>query len=254
VDDLVTAISDRAATATLRTGRVVGLTGAALTIDVGGGQYVDMPYLTAYVPILGDTVQILQQAGVNVVLDSLGGMPSDNVVYNPSFEVDSAGSTSITGWSKYTDPASTGTTTVKVDTATGWGPKDGTQWLELNHQTAGFVATHMYSALIQVQAGQRWSACAYCVSANEAGVDEPVMEVALAFHGGDTAYPADIVSTSTIQAINGPTGPQWVPVRAVTGNGVTVPFGASTMRVVLVTEEQGGSVYWDKVICRRVDA
>ncbi len=250
VADLAEVITDQPAAVSLRTGRVVGLNGAALTIDIGGGEYVDMPYLTAYLPILGDTVQILQQGGVNVVLDSFGGMPSDNVVYNPSFEIDSPGSTTITGWGKYTDPASLGTSTAKVDTATGWGPKDGTQWFEINHAATGFVGTHLYSDLIRVQPGQRWSASASVVSINEPGVDEPDMSVKLVFHAGSNSYPADVVASSTIQMVKGPTGPQWTPVRAVTGSGVTVPFGAANMRVVLVTEEQGASVYWDRVVCR----
>lgn len=236
----------------LRTGRLVGISGTALTVDIGGGEQVDMPYLDPYLPLLGDTVQVLQQGAVPLVLGAPAGMADDNVLANPSFEIDPPGST-VTSWTNYVDPASIGSATVTVDTATAWGPKHGVQWLEINHAIAGYVGNYQISEAIAVQPGQRWSAVGYAVSSVEGGSDQPTMSIRLTFYATAAGtYPTNVVSSDTLQIINGPTGPWWVPVRAITGTGTVVPDGVTAMRVVLVTETYGGSVYWDKILCRRL--
>jgi hypothetical protein len=256
VADLAEQISEgQAATgAFLRTGGLSGIAGTTLTVNVGGGQLVDMPYLDSYVPILGDVVQILQQGGVSLVIGASAAMATDNTLTNPSFELDGAGSTAITGWTAHQDVASVGSATMKVDTATGWGPKDGVQWLEINHGSAGYSGMYAVSDPVAVQPGQRWSAAGYVVSAVTDGGDEPDLSLWLAFFASSAGtYPTDLLSEERLQSINGPTGPGWVVVRAPTGTGTTVPDGATAMRVLLFTETWGGSVYWDKIVCRRVD-
>lgn len=242
----------QAASATLRTGRVVGLSGATITVDLGGQQLTDLPYLESYLPILGDPVQILSQGAVSLVIGATTGMPADNVLKNGSFELDAPGTIPPSFWT-YADGGGSGSATAKVDVATGWGPKDGAQWLEINHSSGTDSVTYVTSEAIPVNAGERWSASAYVVSTNDFGTDEPQLSVLLAWFADDSgAYPGDIISQDYVQVINGPTGPWWVPVRAVSGNGIPVPYGAGVLRVVIRSDLFGAAVYWDKVVCRRI--
>lgn len=240
--------------ASLRTGRLIGIGDSSLTVDVGGGQAVAMPYVDAYTPILGDRVQILQQGMVCVVFGATGGMPDDNAVTNPSFELDAPGTSPPQGWTRYFNPAGTSDSTVKTDVATGWGAKDGVRWLEVNHgATAGYAGIYAISTPIPVQPGQQWSASAYVISTITTGADQPKLSLKLAFYGSTVGtYPASVLQETLLQMVSGPTGPQWIPVRQVTGGGVTVPGGAGGMVVLLLTETWGGSCYWDKVVCRRL--
>jgi hypothetical protein len=240
--------------ASLRTGRLIAIGDSSLTVDVGGGQAVAMPYVDGYTPILGDRVQILQQGMVCIVVGSTGGMPDDNAVINPSFELDPAGTSPPQGWARYFSPAGTSDGTVKTDVASGWGAKHGTRWLEVNHGvTAGYAGIYVSSTPIAVQPGQQWSASAYAISTVETGADQPKLHLSLAFTATTAGtYPASVLQETPLQMIVGPTGPQWVPLREVSGDGVTVPGGCNGMMVVLLTETWGGSAYWDKVVCRQL--
>lgn len=252
--DLAATIADASDSgAVLRSGVLTAIVGTSVTVDIGGGQLVDMPYLGTYLPVLADQVSILQQGSVSLVLGAPAAMPTDNAITNPSFELDPPGSTSITGWTAYQDPASIGSASAKVDLATGWGPKDGTQWLEINHGSAGDSYLYVLSDPIAVNAGERWSAVGHAVSTFESGADEPLLSLYLAFFADEAAvYPGGLVSQERLQLISGPTGPWWIPVRAVAGAGTVVPDGCVTMRVLLRNDTFGGAVFWDKIIARRL--
>jgi hypothetical protein len=256
VTDLATVVADAAKNtgATLRTGRLLAIGDSTLTVDIGGGQALSMPFVDTYTPILGDRVQVLQQGMVCLAFGAAGGMPDDNQVFNPSFELDIPGTSPPQGWSVYFDPAGTSDSTVKTDFATGWGAKHGVRWLELNHGvTAGYAGIYVSSTPIAVQPGQQWSAAAYAISAIETGASEPTLQIRLAFLSSTSGtYPASVVQEVPLQIINGPTGPQWISLREIAGDGATVPVSAAAMTVVLFTQMWGGSVYWDKVVCRRL--
>lgn len=241
--------------ATLRIGTLTGIDGTTLTVTIGGAPVPAMPYGQSYTPILGDTVLVLQQAALNIVIDGIAGLPVTNAVTNPSFELDPAGSTTITGWSVHPNGAYPGTATVKVDVGTGWGPKDGLQWLEINHDTAGNANVVCSSDPIPVAAGQLWTAVGYTIFSAEGGLgsDTPAMAISLAWFADDTGvYPTDVLSEAEQQWINGPTGGTWVPVRAIRGYGAAAPEGATAMRVLLDTTLSSGAVYWDQIIARQL--
>jgi hypothetical protein len=240
--------------ASLRTGKLIGIGDSSLTVDIGGGQAVAMPYVDTYTPILGDRVQILQQGMVCLVFGAAGGLPDDNAVVNPSFELDPAGTSPPQGWTRYFSPAGTSDSTVKTDVASGWGAKDSVRWLEVNHgATAGYAGIYVTSTPIAVQPGQQWSASAYAISTITTGADQPKLHLSLAFTATTAGtYPASVLQETPLQMIVGPTGPQWIPLRAVTGSGTTVPGGCGGMMVVLLTETWGGSAYWDKVVARQL--
>ncbi len=253
--DLATVISQAANTgASLRTGRLIGIGSSTLTVDIGAGQALNVPFVDGYQPILGDRVQILQQGMVCLAIGACGGMPDDNAVINPSFELDAAGTTPPQGWTVYMDPAGTADSHAKTAVATGWGAKDGVRWLEIDHGvTAGYAGIYVTSTPIAVQPGQHWSASAYAISGTPAGTGEPTLHLRLAFMPSTVGtYPASVSLETPLQIINGPTGPQWIPVREVAGTGAVVPAGAGGMMVVLFTQIYGGSVYWDKIVARRL--
>lgn len=239
----------------IRSGTLTAIDGTSLTVDLGGGQFVDVPYLDAYIPILGDRVTLLQHGAVSLVIGAPAAMPADNAVTNPSFEADPAGTTPPTGWSVYNNGAYPGTASTKVDVGTGWGAKDGRKWLEINHETTGNANVVVSSDPIPVLPGQRWAAVAWTIFAAEGGLgsDTPAMAVSLAFFADDTGvYPTDVIAEAEQQFINGPTGGTWVPVRAIQGDGATVPDDCTAMRVLLDTTLSSGTVYWDKVIAREL--
>lgn len=254
--DLATSISQAGQTggAQLRTGQLVAIGDTTLTVDIGGGQALEMPYADPYIPILGDRVQVIQQGMVCLAIGAAGGMPDDNAVYNPSFELDTPGTSPPSGWSIYFSPSGTSDSHIKTDLATGWGAKHGVRWLEINHgATAGYAGIYVSSTPIAVQPGQQWSAAAYVISTIETGADQPTLHIRLAFTAATSGtYPTDVIQEIPLQIINGPTGPQWIPLRQISGGGAVVPAGAGGMMVVLITETWSGSVYWDKVVCRRL--
>lgn len=242
--------------ATLRIGALTGIDGTTLTVNIGGGLVTAIPYGQSYTPILGDNVLVLQQGALNVVVDGIAGLPDGNAVYNPSFEGDAPGATTVIGWTVYNNPAFTGTATVKVDVGTGWGAKDGRQWLEINHATGAAANLVISSAPIDVSPGQRWAAVGYTIFSAEGGLstDTPTMAVSLAFFvDAAGVYPTDVVSEAEQQWINGPTGGTWIPVRAIQGDGAVVPDGCTAARVLLDTTLSSGTVYWDQIIARRLD-
>lgn len=240
--------------ATLRTGRVLAIGAATVTVDIGGGQLVDMPYLDGYLPVLGDRVQALQQGAVTVVLDATAGPADDNVLVNPSFELDPPGAAGALSWTAYLEPSSIGTAAAKTQLATGWGGKGGSQWLEITQGGSGAATMTVYSEAIPVTPGQLWTAsAAVSALAADGGALQASMALVLAFFAATGGvYPTNMQSSARIQLLTGPTGPQWVTMRAISGAGTQVPAGAGAMRVLLQTTLSSEAVYWDRVVCRRL--
>ena len=237
----------------LRTGRVLGIGAATITVDIGSSQLVSMPYLDTYLPVLGDRIQAIQHGSVCVILGAVAGMPDDNVLVNPSFERDAPG-TAPTSWNTYLEPTSVGTATALTQLATGWGGKGGVQWLEILHGGSGSATITVSSEAISVQPGQVWTAsAAMSALSSDGGASQATAALSLAFFPtSGTNYPTGLISSTRIQLLTGPTGPTWVTMRDIGGTGTVVPGGATAMRVLLQTTLLSEAVYWDRVICRRL--
>lgn len=256
--DLASTISDQPISAVLRTGRVTNLgSSSEVTVDVGGGEQVDMPALTGYEPIPGDVVQILQQGAVQLVLGRTSPLSGDNALNNPSFELDQPG-VAPTSWTKVVDPGfPTGDAVVKTDTATGWGPVSGRQWLELDQTTLALAQIHVLSEAIPVSAGQLWTAAAYAANLST-DPDGGQCYISLTWYADDTSvWPSTVAGDTVISIISFPQGgiPGWTLLRQLIGVGFRVPTGATWMRVRLTTILKGGvgsAAYWDGIICRLI--
>lgn len=240
--------------ARLRTGRVTELLGSSqVVVDIGGGELVDMPCLTQYEPILGDVVQIMQQGSVQVVLGRTSPLSGDNVLANPSFEIDSAGSPPSNWTSVITGAAAN----VKTDTASGWGSITGTKWLEINQTGAGDSVVHVVSDPIPVVADELWTAAGWAMNSSLT-FDGGFTGIYLSWYvDAATMYPSTAVADTVLQTVIFPPGgtPSWVLLRQLAGKGAVVPFGATYMRVVLATnlsDDLGASAYWDGIVCRKV--
>jgi hypothetical protein len=254
ITDLAATLGSAPDSAYLRTGKVVGIGVTGVTVDIGSSQFVDMPALTQYQPILGDIVNIIQQGPVQLVLGRTAPIAGDNVLYNPSFELDLPLTSGATSWSFIADAAATDPVVAKTRTATGWGAVHGTQWLELSSgTTAGDAGVHCVSEAIPVTAGELWTAAAYVTAAGNGG---NVATLRLAWYATDTAvYPATVVADTIIGSASFPNGtyPDWVLLRQLSGGGIPAPTGASFMRVVLSAEIfDVGYVYADAFIARKI--
>lgn len=250
--------------ASMRTGRVVGITGTAITVDVGGGQLGNFAYLDSYVPILGDAVQVLFQSPVPWVIGRSAGLPIDkgdglgNVLPNPSFEADAINTVSPAGWTSYVGVGNTGTTSPRVRDAGPFGAADGLQFYEIYMTATGSSTYGLASDQVAVTPGQRWTAAtswqAYADGVSTPMVS-PLVELHLVFqaNAGD-AYPTAVSNLTLMQGV-GQFGsmPYWGILRDPFGAGSTVPAGAGFVRVVLLaTNDCTGGAWFDKVILRRV--
>lgn len=242
----------------MRTGRLVGITGTQVTVDIGGGQIVAAPYLDSYVPILGDAVQLLMQTPVVWVIGRTSGLPSDNVLSNPSFEGDAVNTTNPAGWTLWTDPTNSGTFSPRVRDAGAFGTPDGNHFYEMYLLNSGSSAAALVSDQIPVAAGQSWTAAvqwqAYADGVTTPMVP-PLVELHLAWqaNAGDT-YPTKVQEDVLMQGV-GPFGSmiEWPWLRAAYGTGNPVPSGASYLRVVLYASLDGsGGAWFDRAICRQV--
>lgn len=240
--------------ATLRTGRVIGAAGTIVTVDIGGGQVVDMPALAQYEPILGDIVMVQQQGPLTLVLGRTAAIAGDNVLANPSFELDPAGTSGAAHWTFIPDAVATTPITATTQTATQWGAAHGSQWLELSSSTAsGDGIVYAVSEAIPVTPGERWTAAAYTTSA---GNQSNIAGLWLTWYASSTAmYPSTVSADTLISSASFPSGvyPRWLILRELAGGGTTVPVGVTFMRVVVSAEIFDiGYVYVDAVIARKV--
>ncbi len=253
--DLAATIDAAPEGARLRTGRIVRLLGAQqVVVDVGGGELVNMPCL-AVDPILGDVVQILQQGPVQVVLGRTAPLSADDVLANPSFELDNVGDVP-SYWTKVLGGGSPATN-IKTDNASGWGSITGERWLEINQQAAGDTTVFVVSEAIPVQAGELWTAAAWTMNSSLT-FDGGFAEIYLTWYMNDTdMYPTTSAADHVIQGVVFPPGgtPGWFLLRELIDSGVEVPPGITYMRVVLVSylsNDLGASAYWDAVVCRKL--
>lgn len=244
--------------ASLRTGRVVALATTTITVDIGGGQTVAMPYASGYTPVLGDTVQVIQQGAVSFVIGASAGLPSDNAVANPSFELDAAFSTTVTAWTKYVQTAGGA---VRISTADTWNQIDGNQMLEFSQGTSGTSDTAMISDPITVHPGERWAAAVFWQgyadgSATGGAMVPPVVSLTLTwFVDTTTAYPTTSAADTLVMSAAAPFGAMnnWVLLRDQTGTGTTVPPGITVMRIKLeVVFDSSGVAWFDRVIARKL--
>jgi hypothetical protein len=259
VADLAATLGSPNEGAQLRTGTVVSLIGAStVTVDIGGGQLLDMPALTGYAPIAGDVVQILQQGPVQLVLGRTNPMSGANALANPSFELNTGAAPQA--WTKVIDAGTpTGDAAVIADIATAWGPVDGSNWLAVSQSTAATVTIHMASRPVPVTAGQVWTAAGYAANAS-IGTGGGTCALRLTWYNTDTAvYPTTVAADAVIASIGFPQGgvPGWTLLRQWAGAGYAAPTGATWLRVVLSTTLTGGvgsAAYWDGITCRRIGA
>jgi hypothetical protein len=246
--------------ASMRTGRVVGITGTQLSIDLGGGRLVNAPYLDSYVPILGDPVQLIFQPPVIWVLGRSSGLPAfpaDNVLPNPSFENDATGTSNPAGWTLWQDPANTGTTVPQVRNAGPFGTPDGLNFYEIYMIANGSSSMALVSNQFPVALGQRWTAAvqwqAYADGVTSMVAPLASLNLAWQANPGD-AYPTWVQQDTLMQGV-GPFGSMtdWPLLRAVVGTGNSVPVGANFVRVVLLANNDcTGGVWFDRAILRRV--
>lgn len=254
--DLASAVAAAANSgAIMRTGTVKRYDAGTLTVDVGGGQLVSMPYMDGYLPILGDPVQCLGQGGVWFALGRASQFPADNTVVDPSFELTPVGSPPA-AWGIYNNTPGGGTGTLLVRTAAVPAGFEiaGSQMLEVSCQTSGGqITADIYSQPIAVAPGQTWTAAAWVYAAFQ-GIG-PTLRLKLAWFANSTnVYPTTVAGDSVITVADPPPLQPWMLLRGASGGGgVVVPAGASYMRVVLESVVYDiAYAEWDKVVCRRV--
>lgn len=227
----------------LRVGRVTRFDAARIVVELSGSNaLVDAAYLFGqYNPALGDIVVVLKSGASWVVLGTLSGNPSDNVVLNPSFEEGILGDVP-TNWTLYHDPTSVATADVDGQPAIFGQELDGPTWLESRLTVpvgagAYFSADYVLSAPIPVAEGQTWSASAYCLGfalSNPDGV-ESVAAVILTWYSRETdVYPNTVAPDTFTNSSTVPLTLPWIRLRAPGDSaGTPVPTGANFLRVGL---------------------
>lgn len=240
--------------AIMRTGTVKRYDVGSITVDVGGGQLVSMPFMDGYLPILGDPVQCLGQGGVWFALGRASQFPSDNTVVDPSFELTALGSPPA-AWGVYNDPVQGNlAASVKTRAVPAGFEIAGTQMLEVACSTdLKIVFADIYSSPIPVVPGQAWTAAAWAYTEYQG--TSPTLALKLTWYANSTnVYPTTVAADSVITFVGSPALQPWMLLRGASGgSGAVVPAGATHMRVVLENEVFNiASALWDKVVCRRV--
>lgn len=249
--------------ASIRIGRVTRYIDGYITVAISGSDtLVDAAYLTSYEPVLGDLVVALKQGNQWVVLGSQAAIPPDNLVANPSFEVDPDGTTPPTDWSIYHGTAGEGATTnatVTVETQFGSLMIDGRKILQVLLGIAGVSITYVSSAPIAVTPGELVTASSYWSSLIINGGAQPAdAELLLTWYGNETdTYPTTVAANTSIAKLSTPQGDsaRWYLLRPVFGSrGTEVPAGATHMRVTLRTVLRDGDslVWWDRITAQRM--
>lgn len=251
--------------AQMRVGRVVVYDSLQITVDVGGGSLLAMPYLRSYRPMIGDLVTCMNQGATWMCLGVAAGIPPDNAVANPSFE-DSAAGSMASGWGTYHDPTSTAnTSTISVwfieDTRI-----DGSQALAVQASTTSGSGTvestdFVYSSPIGVNPGETWIGAAHARLQAGFAYKSHLASVAvgLAWHANSTdVYPTTVAVSSIAQSYLSNSA-EWSLIGAAADEtGILVPDGASFVRLLLASQLtfdasiQAGPLYWDLAIARKV--
>jgi hypothetical protein len=252
----------------MRIGTVRTYDARLITVNVGGGTLVAMPYLRGYQPLLGDLVTCVNQGAVWFCVGPATGSPPDNAVVNPSFETSGTGSMA-SGWGAYHDPSSTATASVTVQNVFGSSTVDGSQCLRVGVTRVGvtdpqFSFDSIYSSPIAVTPGDRWSAAAHVQRQDDTQAVTPASVIAgvfLSWYSNNTdVYPTTSAANSAQSIVAIDNAPGWALLGAATSpTGITVPGAANFMRVILYSEIlfplsfiSTAPLYWDLVIARKV--
>lgn len=254
----------------MRVGVVKAFDGQTVTVDVGGGTLVGMPYLRSYQPLAGDSVLCLNAAGgVWSVVGAMAGNPTDNVVANPTFENDTLGSAPA-NWGVYHDPSSDANGHQVIVRAVGGAFLEGKQSMQVeisDSSGVGFTHSvdHVYSNPFPVVPGERWTAAAWFRF--DAGVSlaflpaHATVGVYMSWHANNTDVPPTVVGTTAFAAVgpNGSTVPWTFLPASYPATGNVVPGGATFGRVVLSStvyvsgpSSISGTLLWDRIIARRL--
>lgn len=226
------------------TGTVTAVSSTALTVNVRGTS-ISAAYLQGPSFAVGDLVVLGRQDATWVVLGKLAGV-GGNSVLNPSFEVDGAINGVPTSWNFSTLAGAPAVSTQ----ATGFAV-DGTYELAVS---ANLVAqdSYVYSNPIAVATGQQWAASAFATATypNGAPTNATAGLYALWFANDTNLYPTTSSADTLIGQV---TNLSAAPTHASISGTVTVPAGASFMRVALRSVSVASvTLLWDLVTARRI--
>lgn len=250
----------------MRIGKVISYDGGSIVVSISGaGVLVNAAYAFGqYQPALGDNVVLMRMGNQWIALCSQSGNPSDNEVLNYSFEEGTLGALPDR-WTLYHDPASSEAADVtEVVVEPGW-ELDGNRAVRfgIDNTPPGSTIDYLSSSPIEVDEGQRWTASAWVsgLSVSSGPCVRCQATLMLSWHANASdSYPT-VISTSTIARTNVPYGLPWIYLRAGSSStGEVVPPGAQYVRAVLFNNMAHNScvvdfpysVYWDRVITRRI--
>lgn len=252
-------VADRSTLNTeIRVGKVISYNSGTITLLVGGAQIPGCAYISTYLPVLGDYVIAGHQSSQWIVLGQIFANPATNAVQNPSFEAGALGAGAPFLWGTYhfagTSVASYNTVTMIDGTQL-----DGPQAMQvfLPNSSATGSKDYAYSSPIPVVPGEVWSVYSWvqCWSGWPADSYAVCTAFATWYADNTSVYP------NTVAADSGNFAPivnpyqvwQRLPVQT---NGLTVPAGATYMRVALysnITAKTGDvNVYWDHVVAIKI--
>jgi hypothetical protein len=250
----------------MRIGKVVSYDAGSITVSISGaGVLTNAAYAFGqYQPALGDNVVLMRMGNQWIALCTQSGNPADNQVKNFSFEDGPIGALP-TDWTLFHDPGSSEAADVTaVVVEPGW-ELDGRLAVRfgIDATPPGSAIDYLSSAPIEVEEGQRWTAS--CWVAGFSSSSGPCVRnqatLMLSWHANAADSWPTVVSTATIARTNTPYGLPWVYLRAGSSStGEVVPTGARYVRAVLFNNMAHNScvvdlpysVYWDRVIVRRI--
>lgn len=250
----------------MRIGKVVAVNSGIINVSISGAtSLTQAPYAFGqYQPNLGDNVVCLRVDNQWIVLCTMSGNPTDNMITNYSFENDLASPPG--DWVLYHDPVSTEAANVSaVELPVGW-ELDGTQAVQfqLDATPPGVSVDVLTSTAIPVTEGELWTASAWIVgdSLSSGPCARATAQLIIGFYANSTNVWPTTVASTVLASANVPSTMPWIPLRPSgdTGDGVFVPAGANHMRVSLFVNAQHDScstnfvfnTYWDRVVATRL--
>lgn len=269
VGDTASAVAEAAKTGgtQVRIGKVVSVNGSTLTVSVGGGTLVDMPYLLGLQLVPGDSVATVQAGPTWYVIGPFAGVPTDNLVVNGSFET-SAGVPSTAGWDFQVLQNTAGTPAWSVNDAGTFAVGDYVSGLKaayIDCSTTGVGSDcegKLRSSPIPVLQSEQYAGAAsvaanippplrYKVVGTNAVLPLAQVDVALEFYvnAGDT--------TSASFVDYGPVPPTPFAYRLMRTPLTSVPAGVNFMRLTLDflahdTDVNSYVAVFDRAIVRKI--
>ena len=242
-----------------RIGIVSGFDTGTIAVTISGSPVlVNATYLFGqYWPRLGEEVLLARVGAAWVVLGALSAQ-SSNAVINPSFELSAIGTTPP-NWTNLAIFAPLPTTFL-VGSLQNM-PLDGPNQLKVSWTRAsGGGSVYTMSDPIIVVPNQKWAVSAWAIASMSAWDDISNVNIGASFY----ALPSDPLGTTVAPdafaggAFLDPNSTAWQHLGQVT-KGITIPTGATAMRVFLWTNVTFGATlsssidtYWDRVIARRI--